>query len=156
METARVNKASTRASAKTTVFLSHSHADKDLVESTRNFLATAGVLVYVDWLDPEMPAVTNPLTALNLQRKISENAKFVLLATSRSLASRWVPWELGYADGVKDSKVIAVLPVVDRIDEKPSEYLGIYNRIEVIGTSGFLYRPGQSSTFSTLADWLRS
>lgn len=157
LATARAYKAESRTSARSSVFLSHSHADRDLVEATRNFLAAAGVLVYVDWLDPQMPEVTSPVTAKSLQRKIAENAKFVLLATSKSLASRWVPWELGYADGIKEPNVIAVLPVVERIDEKPSEYLGIYNRIEVIGTTGggFVYRPGETNPFRTLADWLR-
>lgn len=148
----------TRAEAEASVFLSHSHADRDVIVPAVHYLATQGVSVYVDWRDPEMPAVTSPATARALQTRIRENRRFVLLATDRSLTSRWVPWELGYADAAKRPHDVAVLPVLERMGEAPAEYVGIYARIEITveatyGTS-WVYAPGQVTPACTLRDWL--
>jgi TIR domain len=153
---ARTYLKASRGEATATVFLSHSHSDRDLIDAAINFFAAQGVYVYVDWKDPEMPAVTNSTTATRIQDMIRQNRKFVALVTDQSTASRWVPWEVGYADGKKHRNEIAILPVVDRITDKPTEYLGIYDRIEGIGDAGFVYRPGEASPYRTLDSWLRS
>lgn len=98
-------------SSKNTVFLSHSHYDADIVIAGLNFLLTLGVEVYVDWLDEEMPAVTSGATATKIKGKIKECDRFVVLLSERSVDSKWVPWELGYADGVKEINKIAIMPI---------------------------------------------
>jgi len=55
-----------------------------------------------------------------------------MLASKNSQQSKWVPWELGLADGVKTLKNIALLPASDSEDDTTWtswEYLGLYRRI---------------------------
>lgn len=132
------------------VFLSHSHKDKSLVEFTKQFLASQGVNVYVDWMDGGMPDVIGPQTAIKIREKIAANKKFILLATANALSSKWVPWELGCADGIKTSKNIAVLAVrPDGGAWSGNEYVGLYPIIESEGVR----EPGATGLIS-LRTWL--
>jgi hypothetical protein len=149
--------AEARASATTSVFLSHSHTDKDLVKAACIVLAAQGISVYVDWLDPDMPKTTTSETASRLRTAIRANQRFVLLSTESSLTSRWVPWELGFADGIGRENRIAILPVESTQGSYPgNEYLGLYHRI-VVADSGDLavFAPDKTNGV-TLADWLRA
>lgn len=114
-----------------TVFLSHSHKDKLLVEGLKNLLGSMGVELYIDWLDDNMPAVTSRETAEKLKNRIKSCNLFMLLATTNALNSKWVPWEIGIADGVKSLAQIVLVPVADDSGSFPgSEYLQIYNKLE--------------------------
>lgn len=135
-----------------TVFLSHSHKDKDLVEGIANLLAGVGVEVYIDWLDDGMPERPDRETAKRIKDKIKEYQRFVLLATKNSLNSLWVPWELGLADGVKEMNKIAVLPVRDDSYEswKGNEHIDLYPRIEDTG----VFHLGATWGATQLSTWL--
>lgn len=156
MAKAANSRTSDRTRATTKVFLSHSHKDRDLVVGTINLLAGQGVLVYVDWMDDGMPEVTCPETAARIKVAIGANDRFVLLATDQSLASRWVPWELGCADGVKTSRRMAILPIT-----RPphafvgNEYLGIYPRMIVADDGRIAVFPAGQTAGVTLDSWLR-
>lgn len=132
------NRQFTRASQTTSVFLSHSHTDKDAVEQAVAFLRTLGIRVYVDWMDETMPERTNGITAQNIKGKIRENDKFILLATNAAVASKWCNWELGYGDTYKfDKNKIAILPLADNNRTwNGNEYLQIYPRIETDSSYG--------------------
>ena len=145
-----------RASAAATVFLSHSHADRELVEPAANFLASMGVTVYVDWLDPEMPAITSPDTARRIREMININRRFLVLATERSLSSRWVPWELGVADGKKPFSAIAVLPVSEDVYvNAPNEYIHVYQRFaKTTDGEWYVFEPGKSESRTPVKEWL--
>ncbi|BBE00311.1 TIR domain-containing protein (plasmid) [Sphingobium amiense] len=90
--------ASSRALSGAT-FLSHSSKDDDLVVGAIRVLEGHGAKVYVDEIDPEMPPYTTEETAGLLKSRIRQTKRFVLLASKNSKDSRWVPWELGVADG---------------------------------------------------------
>jgi hypothetical protein len=138
------------------VFLSHSHADKELVEPAANFLAGLGVELFVDWLDPHMPEVTSGETAKLLKVAIRAYRRFLVLVTERSLASRWVPWELGYADGIKKRSDLAVWPVRDSIlATAPNEYIQIYPRIERADSGEwYVFDPGATTSSLSVRAWL--
>ena len=122
------------------VFLSHSHADKDLVRPAVIFFKEQGVQVYVDWMDGEMPSRTSGETAKRLKSKISENDRFVVLVSEHSKESHWVPWELGLADGVKGMRKIASFPIrSDEREFKGNEYFSIYPRIELINGTYYVW-----------------
>lgn len=113
-------------------FLSHSSKDDDLVIGAIKVLQGHGANVYVDRVDPEMPPSTNEQTANLLKMRIQASKRFVLLASSNSKDSRWVPWELGLADGYKGLSTIALFPASDKTTERSWaswEYLGLYHRI---------------------------
>lgn len=113
-------------------FLSHSSKDQDLVVGAMKVLEGHGAMVYIDEIDPQMPPYTSEQTAALLKHRIRETHRFVLLASDNSKESRWVPWELGVADGYKGLANIALFPVSERSEEQSWaswEYLGLYHRI---------------------------
>ena len=69
-----------KSNATTSIFLSHSHNDQDLIEQAITFFRTLSVSVYVDWMDETMPEKPNGLTAVRIKSKIQSNDKFILLA----------------------------------------------------------------------------
>jgi hypothetical protein len=122
----------TKAEAKLTVFLSHSHKDRKLAEGFQNILGEQGISVYIDWQDSALPDSPNKETAERLKQKIKELDLFILLATDNSLSSRWCPWEIGVADSSKEYDSILIVPIVEDSGEfKGSEYLQLYKRIEI-------------------------
>lgn len=115
---------------KTKIFLSHKHDELEQLEGAISFLKNNGVEVYVDWLDEGMPKTTSGQTALRIKEKISENDKFILLATEGAINSKWCNWELGLGDTAKYINNIAVLPIKkDFSDFSGNEYLEIYPHI---------------------------
>ena len=63
-------------------------------------------------------------TAVKLKEKIKASNKFILVATTNAINSKWCNWELGLGDAEKYFKDIALLPI-DRTYEsyKGAEYL---------------------------------
>ena len=144
------------AGVKRVVFLSHSHHDRDIVEKVRLFLATLDTDVYVDWKDLSMPRITDSSTAQRIRDRIVECNKFIMLASNEALDSKWVPWELGYADSSKSLQNIAVLPLVERYEEwKGSEYISIYPHIKKDIINRYVVSGADSSEDRTLGLWLR-
>ena len=118
-----------------TAFLSHSHKDYELVRRVQAFLRDNGWNVYVDWQDESMPTSTNRETAKKIKDKILKLDWFLFLATQNSMVSRWCPWEIGYADGVKQISRIIVIPTTDQSGKSHgNEYLDLYRRIEIGST----------------------
>ncbi|HNV95641.1 MAG TPA: toll/interleukin-1 receptor domain-containing protein [Bacteroidales bacterium] len=121
-----------RTSQSTSIFLSHSHTDKDVVEQAVTFFRTLGINIYVDWADETMPEKPNGETAQKIKGQIVINDKFILLATNSAVASKWCNWEVGIGDTYKlRNKKIALLPLSDNSGTwNGNEYLQIYPRIE--------------------------
>lgn len=119
------------ASAGQTAFLCHSHADRDLVAGLQETLRLAGWDIYIDWQDTTMPESPNRQTAERIQNKIVTTTWFFFLATQRSCASRWCPWEIGYADGVKQQDRILIFPTSDdQGNWYGNEYLQLYRKVD--------------------------
>ena len=121
---------------KSHVFVSHSHIDvqdlsKDEIRALIILLMELCGNVYIDWLDPDMPSETSEETAKRLQEKIDTCDRFLLVATNNAVkVSRWVPWELGYADKSRGISNIAVLPIADPNGQwEGSEYLRLYPQL---------------------------
>ena len=112
------------------VFLSHSFRDQELVLGLRTLLEQKGLKVYVDWIDdPDLDRnAVSPKTAAAIQRRMKQSTA-LLYATSRNAAdSKWMPWELGYFDGLKGK--VGVVPLASN-ETRPAalaqrEYLGLY------------------------------
>src|SRR5438105_3224513 len=91
-------------------FLSHSSKDAELLPGVVAILERHGASVYVDKKDEALPPNTSRETAEILRSRIRTCKKFVLFTTKSSKDSRWMPWELGLADGFKRFGNTAVLP----------------------------------------------
>lgn len=145
-------------------FLSHSSKDDDLVDGAIQVLTRHGALVYIDKIDPTMPPYTSSETAAKLKDRVKQSKKFVLLASENSKESKWVPWELGIADGAKGLSNIALFPAVDdslKTEWTSWEYLGLYRRI-VWGTikghekTDWMVLDEKKNTADWLTDWLKA
>lgn len=136
-----------------TAFLCHSHVDRELAEGLQIKLREAGFDLYIDWQDLTMPATPNAETAAKLRNRIVTCDWFLFLATANSMASRWCPWELGYADGKKPNDKIAVVPTRDQQTTHGNEYLQLYRYIDVAKGGGlgmFSAASGQGVMVSSL------
>ena len=153
------------------VFLSHKHDEQETLQDVVAFLKEEGVDVYVDWMDPSMPAYTNAETAHKLKQKIEVADKFILVATPNAINSKWCNWELGLGDAAKYKEHIALLTINRTYENfRGTEYLEIYPYIEYEdGTNKYIngnyitrgyyvkYKLDNGNTSLTpLKDWLKS
>jgi len=148
---------SNKKSAKTSIFLSHSHHDSDYAQKVVVLLRMLGISVYIDWMDDNMPKETSGKTAALLKQKIKENDKFVFLATKKSIESKWCNWEIGFGDAHKYINKIVLFPLAeyDYSEWKGNEYLQIYPYIKEsdynIDSYKVVFPDGREIT---LQDWL--
>ena len=123
------------------VFLSHSFRDDELIFGIAKILEKMGQKVYIDWVvDKQLSrdSVTKE-TAETLRNRMKQSSKLLHLATDNASSSKWMPWELGYFDGLKPGKV-AILPLVDFVDSsfQGQEYLGLYPALDKDNLERFL------------------
>ena len=136
-----------------TVFLSHSHRDAELVQGFVVLLVDSGWRVYIDWRDTSMPERPNRDTAIRLQQKIVDLDFFLFLATPNSMASRWCPWEIGYANGQKPIDRIIVCPTSEGSATHGSEYLDVYRRLDLSDSARLaVWQPGDSRSGILVSD----
>jgi hypothetical protein len=136
VEQASIRKKAESRAATGATFLSHSSKDEELVLGALRVLEEHGTSVYIDKKDQQLPPYTSKETARILKDRIRQSHKFVLLASTNSKDSKWVPWELGLADENKELRSVALFPAVDSRSETAWaswEYMGLYDRI-VYGT----------------------
>jgi hypothetical protein len=115
-----------------TVFLSHSHKDIRHLPLIIHVLENHGATVYVDVKDQSLPEAPSVETARILRQNLQACKKFVLFVTTDSKDSKWIPWELGLADGEKTPRNAAIIPASRQAGEQSwaeREYLGLYDRI---------------------------
>jgi len=113
-------------------FLCHSHKDEALVKGLIAFFQEAGIDLYIDWKDHSMPDTPNAVTAKKIQDAIRVRDLFLFLATANAKASRWCPWEIGYADS--SQRKVFIVPTSDGVGTYGNEYLQLYPKID-IGTN---------------------
>lgn len=129
-----------------TAFLCHSHHDANLAKGLVQLLSDTGWRVYIDWQDAEMPDTPNRETAQRIKQKIVDLEYFLFLATPKSMASRWCPWEIGYADGKKQLDRILIVPTEDGAQTHGNEYLQLYRRVDLSDKNELaVWQPGQNA-----------
>ena len=115
------------------VFLSHGSKDMELIAGLKLILEDLGYSVYVDWNDNQLdPNNVTPETAKILRERMKQCKSLVYAYSENATNSKWMPWELGYFDGYKNSKV-AVLPMLKPGQKNivGSEYVGIYYMVQI-------------------------
>jgi hypothetical protein len=116
-------KSQNRAGLQKTAFLCHSHRDEKLAEGLQELLAEQGVE----------------------QHRIRTGDWFLFLATANSMASRWCPWELGFADGQKQPDRIAIVQTSDSTTTHGNEYMQLYRRVDTSIAGELLWVPAGSN-----------
>lgn len=139
------------------IFLSHSSKDQALIGGLKLLLEDYGLSVYVDWEDKNLdPNYVTPSTAKVLRNRMQNCRSLIYAYSDNAKHSRWMPWELGYFDGLKDQRV-AVLPI--SIEENSSiegsEYVGLYYFIDITHylDSTKLWVQGKES-YAELGHWI--
>jgi hypothetical protein len=144
------------------VFLSHRYLDAKEILALKLLIESYELSVYVDWVDsPDLQRgnVTKE-TAAEL-RKIMQSSKSLLYADSaNSSGSKWMPWELGFCDGLHGR--VAIVPVTEQEQTSESfqgqEYLGIYPYLTLKPDRfGYekLFVHSSASSSELLTDWLK-
>ena len=114
------------------VFLSHSSLDaKDVLGLCRALRQEFGLTVYLDLDDEQLDAnEITPDTARVLRQRMKYSRALLYAASTNASASKWMPWELGYFDGLKGA--VAVVPIGEDSNEnyEGQEYLGLYPYID--------------------------
>ncbi|KAA9327240.1 TIR domain-containing protein [Hymenobacter busanensis] len=118
------------------IFLSHSTTDSEQVLGLKLTLEDLGYSVYVDWIDdPQLDRSNVTKKTADILRERMKSCKSLFYAYSiNAVNSKWMPWELGYFDGIKQKA--AVLPIRASNYQNTdsyygSEYLGLYYYIVI-------------------------
>ncbi len=110
------------------IFLSHSIKDSDLILGVKGTLEDLGYSVYVDWIEDKQldRSKVTPATADLLKQRMNSSKSLLYVTTENADNSKWMPWECGYFDGLKEK--VAIAPVVKKVTTsyKGQEYLGLY------------------------------
>ncbi|WP_439148348.1 TIR domain-containing protein [Vibrio sp.] len=93
------------------IFLSHSSKDSELILGVKSTLEDLGYSVYVDWVDDAQldRSQVNEATAALLRERMNASKSLFYVTTENSVTSKWMPWECGYFDGVREK--VAILPI---------------------------------------------
>jgi hypothetical protein len=117
------------------IFLSHSYEDAEVIAGVKALIEKDDLTVYVDWI-VDSQADRSQVTAgtAGMLRQRMNHCRFLLYASSStSPSSRWMPWELGYFDGLNHGNV-GVLPIVQSAGNafNGQEYLSLYPSYELL------------------------
>ncbi|WP_186185279.1 TIR domain-containing protein [Burkholderia gladioli] len=121
------------------VFLSHSSAEpEDILLGVKGLLEDRGLNVYVDkYSDPQLsPDEVTRETAEILRGRMKQSNTLLYVHSRHSKKSRWMPWELGFFDGLKGA--VGILPVTQKQEAtfKGEEYLNLYPYVDVASAEG--------------------
>ncbi|MGN7805775.1 toll/interleukin-1 receptor domain-containing protein [Ensifer sp. 22521] len=120
------------------IFLSHSIDDAGIILGLKRILEEAGKSVYIDWVDDsdlDRERVSGK-TAEKLRTRMNQCSTLIYAYSQSSQQSRWMPWELGYFDGLKGN--VAILPIIPdqgSLDFDKEEYLHLYPKVDIIGVA---------------------
>lgn len=144
------------------VFLSHSSNEPDeIIYGIKGLLEDAQLRVYLDKVDdPQMsPADVTPETAAILRTRMRQSRSLLYVYSRHSTQSRWMPWELGFFDGVKG--LVGILPVFQYKQDvfKGEEYLGFYPYVDIATISNTstnnLWINAGVNEYADLARWVK-
>jgi hypothetical protein len=124
-----IKSASTFSENKTyDIFLSHSIKDSNLILGVKDTLEDLGYSVYVDWIDDKQldRSKVTPSTADLLKQRMKSSKSLLYVTTENADNSKWMPWECGYFDGLKEKVAIAPITKTRTDSYKGQEYLGLY------------------------------
>ncbi len=144
------------------VFLSHStNEPEDILLGVKNALEGRGLSVYVDkYSDPQLsPEDVTRETAEVLRGRMRDSSALLYVHSRHSKLSRWMPWELGFFDGLKSR--VGVLPVANagKTTYGGEEYLALYPYVDIVPEQKtkkpLLWINQAPDTYASLVEWVR-
>lgn len=144
------------------IFMSHSINDGEIIYGLKKRIERMGYTMYIDWdVDRHLDrSRVNKETAQLLKYRMQNSFCLFYATSDNSLHSIWMPWELGYFDGL--GKRIAILPIsydvsADYDSYIGREYLGLYPYLTIApDTTNIeqLWINESPSNYVWLNDWL--
>lgn len=109
------------------LFLSYNHKDITLAKAIYQELQNQGISVYADFIDLSFKPIVDKNTAKILCDKIANCKALAYIHTENAKNSKWCPWEIGLASGLKDFKCV-IIPAIVKDDNEfdRQEYLTLY------------------------------
>lgn len=145
------------------IFLSHSYSDRKIIPILKRKLELLGYSVYVDWIEDKLMSreSVTPKTAEILQKRMKQSKSLFYATSENAPNSKWMPWELGYFDGLKNKRV-AILPIKkdNNFSDNFSgqEYLGLYYWVDIAtvtnSTNKVLFINENSKKYASFNEWL--
>ena len=143
------------------IFLSHAHADAREILGVAVLINQHGFSTYVDWIDDKQlsPSSVTRATIFRIKQRMATCSSLFYVASENAPNSKWMPWELGYLDGLKNR--VAVFPLLDAPANGyvGREYLGVYPYISQDNMAGTqeprLWVNETPSKYVLLSDWLQ-
>lgn len=144
------------------VFLSHQHLDAKEALALKIILEAQGLTVYVYWIDsPELNSAEVTKETATALRDMMKRCNSLLYAWSvNSSESKWMPWELGYSDGLHGR--VAIVPVTyqqtSSEDFKGLEYLRIYPYLTLTKNKAGdekLWVRDSATSYVLVPDWIK-
>lgn len=137
------------------IFLSHSSLDARAVLGLKLHLEEMGCSVYVDWIEDRQldRSKVNRQTADLLRKRMMRCTSLFYATSDNSEKSRWMPWELGYFDGIKGK--VAILPILNNSTDNRyngQEYLGLYPYVTKSNSELFIHN--STYEYQSLSRWL--
>ena len=109
------------------VFISHQKKDSDAARAIADYLQDAGIDVYFDQYDMSINRL-DPQSVVNaIKRGIENSSHMLVLFSSNTFGSMWVPWEIGYA--YNSVVILNVLCLKGIEKDKLPEYLKVVNTV---------------------------
>lgn len=111
------------------VFISYNINDIDVAKALYHFLRERyGFKVYADFIDPSLDRKdVSKRSAIILSNRINSCKILIYIHSNNSAKSKWCPWEIGLASGLKNFNCL-VLPLIEDDDNEfvRQEYLTLY------------------------------
>jgi hypothetical protein len=129
----QINFESASSDKKFDVFLSHSSFESDdILDGVIDALEDFGLSVYVDkYVDDHLsPDTVTKETAEILRNRMNSSRILIYIYSKHSKLSRWMPWELGYFDGLQRRVFIFPVTADENDSYKKEEYLSLYPDVE--------------------------
>ena len=143
--------------------MSHSYVDSAEILGLKLDIESMGYSVYVDWIEDgqlDRSNVTKENANVLRARMLRCDSLFFVTSES-SKSSKWMPWELGFFDGIKQK--VAILPVLDISQATNAyngqEYLSLYpyvtkDKVQGTGRDELWVRESES-TYIAFSEWLK-
>ena len=145
------------------IFLSHNFLDAEIIFGLKQVLEAAGFSVFIDWIEaPELNRRNvTPATAAYLRDAMRRSNSLLYAVSDNSDGSKWMPWELGYSDGLHGRVAIAPISEYENAADsyQGKEYLGLYPYVTTesyqVGSPNIFVRKSANASPETMNNWLK-
>lgn len=113
------------------IFLSYSSKDSLAVLGLFYWLTTRQYRVYVDCFDRALPnpAVVTRQTASILRKRMVQSQSLFVATTHSTPTSTWVPWELGFTDGLTNKAAVLYIAPQTSVAFNRQSYFALYPEV---------------------------